>query len=123
MTRAVTRVATAGLTGLVTALLTTVLTAGPALADNPIGPSEGEDTGTGLSTGKVILLYVVLPLAVATVIFLLVWLPGAVSANRYRPHRGWHATPVWFAGPPDPVAAVQAAETGDVRRGGASGTW
>jgi hypothetical protein len=119
VSRALTRVATAALTGLVT----TLLTAAPAFADNPIGTSEGEDAGKGLGTVGTILLYVVVPLAVAFGIFLLVWLPGAVKANRYRPNKGWHATPVWFAGPPDPVDAVQKAETGDVVRGGASGTW
>jgi hypothetical protein len=115
----VTRVATCGLTGLATVLLT----AGPALADNPLGPSEGADPGTGLGPGATILLFVVLPLALVAAIFLVVWLPGAVRANRYRPTKGWTASPVWFAGPPDPVAAVQSAEVGDVVRGGASGSW
>jgi len=52
-----------------------------------------------------------------------VWLPGALRSHRYRPAKGWDASPVWFAGPPEPVAAVQAAEPGDVVRGGASGSW
>lgn len=116
MSRALTRVTTG-------VLVTLLLTAGPAFADNPLGPSEGEDPGEGRGALGTLLLYVALPLAIAFTIFLVVWLPGAVKANRYRPNRAWLATPVWFAGPPDPVAAVQSAEPGDVVRGGASGSW
>ncbi|MCU1593093.1 MAG: hypothetical protein JWO12_485 [Frankiales bacterium] len=119
MSRAVTRAANAGLTGLVTVLLT----AGPAFADDRLGNSEGADPGKGLSTGASLLLYVALPLVVVALIAAAVWLPGAVRANRYRPNKAWLASPVWFAGPPDPVAAVQSAVPGDVVRGGASGSW
>jgi hypothetical protein len=119
VSRAVTRAATAGLTGLVTV----VMTAGPALAENPLGPSEGADPGKSLGTGAALLLYVAAPLALFALIALVVWLPGALRANRYRPNKGWNASPVWFAGPPEPVAAVQSADRGDVVRGGASGNW
>ncbi len=118
MSRAVTRLTTAGLTGLVTVFLT----AAPAFADNPLGPSEGHDPGQGLGTVEALLTYAVLPLAIGLVIFALVMLPGA-KANRYRPNKPWNAASVWFAGPADPVAAVQSAELGDVVRGGASGNW
>ncbi len=53
----------------------------------------------------------------------LVWLPGVVRGNRYRPNRGWSAAPVWFAGPEDPVAAVEKAHSGGAGKGGASGSW
>ena len=119
MSRAVTRAATAGLTGLVTVLLT----AGPAFAADPLGNSEGADPGKGLGTGGALLLYVGIPLISVALISAVVWLPGAVRANRYRPNRAWLAAPVWFAGPAEPVAAVQSAVTGDVVRGGASGSW
>ena len=120
MNRAVTRGAAAGLAGL-GALVTVLLTAVPALADN--GSEQGEDPGKSLGTGAALLLYVVVPLAIAAVIATVVWLPGARRANRYRPNKAWTATPVWFAGPPEPVAAVQSATVGDVVRGGASGSW
>jgi len=119
VSRAVTRATTAVLAWLGTALLT----AGPAYADNPLGNSEGADPGKGLGTIEAIALYVVLPLSIVLTIFLIVWLPGAVKANRYRPNKAWNARPVWFAGPPDPIAAVQSADPGDVVRGGASGRW
>lgn len=105
------------------ALTTVLLTAGPALANNPTGPSEGEDPGRSLGLVKTLLLYIGVPVLVALVIAAVVWLPGAVNANRYRPAKGWHAAPVWFAGPPAPVQAVQSAELGDVVRGGARGDW
>ena len=105
------------------ALTTVVLTAGPAFAENPIGPSEGEDPGSSLGLVKGLLLLVGIPVISALVIFTIVWLPGAVSANRYRPAKGWNAEPVWFAGPAAPVDAVRSAELGDVVRGGARGDW
>lgn len=108
---------------LVAALGTVLLTAGPALADNPVGPADGDDPGKGLSPGATLLLFVVAPVATAILIGTVVWLPGAMRTHRYRPAKGWTAPPVWFAGPAEPVAAVQSAEPGDVVRGGASGGW
>jgi hypothetical protein len=119
VSRAVTRAATAGFAGLVTVLLT----AAPAFAEDKLGPKEGADPGNGLGAGGTVLVYLVLPLTAALLISAVVWLPGAVRANRYRPNKGWLASPVWFAGPAEPVAAVQAAQLGDVVRGGASGSW
>ncbi len=119
VSRAVTRTATVGLAGLVTVLLT----AAPAFADNPLGPQEGADPGKELGAGGNLLIYLIVPIAAAILIGAVVWLPGALRANRYRPNKGWNASPVWFAGPPEPVAAVQSAELGDVVRGGASGSW
>ncbi len=105
-------------------LLTTALSAGPALAANDnLGPREGADTGSNLSIGATLLLFVVVPGAILFGIAALVWLPGMVKADRYRPQRGWSAPPVWFAGPPDPVAAVETADVGSAVRGGASGGW
>ena len=107
----------------VAALGTVLLTAGPAFADNPTGPADGDDPGKSLGPGATILVFVLIPLAVAAVIGLAVWLPGARRSHRYRPAKGWTAPPVWFAGPAEPVAAVQSAELGEMQRGGASGNW
>ncbi len=117
MNRVLSRAATAG-----TVLMTVLVTAAPAFAENPLGNSEGADPGKGLGTAAALLLYVALPLLSLALIAAVVLLPG-VRAHRYRPAKGWNASPVWFAGPPEPVAAVQAAELGDVVRGGASGGW
>ena len=106
------------------ALLTVVLTAGPALAVNDeLGPQEGADVGSGMSLGTTIVVFVLVPAALLLGIAALVWLPGMVKADRYRPPKGWSAAPVWFAGPPDPVAAVETAEVGLPGRGGSSGNW
>jgi len=108
------------------ALLTAVLTASPALAapaNSELGPREGADLSGGLSTGTTILLFVVVPVAVLLGVAVLTLLPGMAKADRYRPARGWSAAPVWFAGPPDPVAAVETAVAGPEARGGASGSW
>lgn len=130
MNRVLSRAATAGLSGrvagamsvAVTITVTVLITAAPAFAENPLGNAEGADPGKGLGTVAALLLYVALPLLSLALIAAVVLLPG-VRAHRYRPAKGWNASPVWFAGPPEPVAAVQAAELGDVVRGGASGGW
>lgn len=121
MSRAVTRAATTGLAGLVTVLLT----AAPALAENPIGPAEGAEPGS-LGLAAALLLYVGAPVGFFVLVAAVAWLPGAVRSHRYRPAQGWTAPPVWFAGPVDADAAVAAASErglGDVMRGGASGSW
>lgn len=130
MNRVLSRAATAGLSGrvagamsvAVTITVTVFITAAPAFAENPLGNAEGADPGKSLGTVAALLLYVALPLLSLALIATVVLLPG-VRAHRYRPAKGWNASPVWFAGPPEPVAAVQAAELGDVVRGGSSGGW
>ena len=87
-------------------------------------PHTGEHDGwTQGSPARTVLLYLLVPVVIAAVISLLAWLPGAVRRHRYRPSEGWDAEPVWFAGPADPTAAVERAQTGDVVRGGAGGSW
>lgn len=106
------------------AVLTGVLTAAPAFAANDLGPLEGENPGRAISVGEAALLYALIPLGILVVVAALAWLPNVVKADRYRPTRGWNSAPVWFAGPPDPVAAVETADTAATSgRGGASGSW
>ena len=106
------------------AALGVVLAAGPALADhNPLAPQEGADEHAPISIGVALLLYGLLPLVILLVVAAISWLPGGRSTARYRPTRGWSAAPVWFAGPADPVAAVETAHAGSRDRGGASGDW
>lgn len=104
-------------------ILLLILTAGPALAGNPLGPSEGADPGPGLSAAGTIGLFVLVPLAIMTFVSALVLLPGMVRGTRYRPTMGWDAAPVWFAGPLDPATAVAQAQPADLVRGGGSGSW
>lgn len=114
----------AAATAALSAMSVVVLTAGPALAArHPLGPSEGEDRGAGLSPAATIALFVVVPLAIIGAIAAMVALPGLVRGTRYRPAMGWDAPPVWFAGPLDPEAAVRDAQPGDVTRGGSGGSW
>ncbi len=77
----------------------------------------------GLSALGSLALYVLAPLAILLVIAALVLLPGMAKGSRYRPARGWGAAPLWFGGPPDPAAAVEAADPAGMVRGGASGSW
>ena len=93
-------------------------------ATNHLGFEEGvAPASEGLSTLQAVLLYGLGPLAILLLVAALAWLPGVIRSNRYRPARGWNAAPLWFGGPADPAAAVEAAQTGDVVRGGASGSW
>ena len=106
------------------ACLTVLLTAGPALAfDDELGPREGAEPGPGLSPVATLVLFVLIPAVILLGTATLVWLPGMIKAERYRPQKGWSAAPVWFAGPPDPVAAVETAQARTGDRGGASGNW
>lgn len=111
------------------ALLTVLLSAGPALADsgyNMNGPQEGADPGRGLSLLGTLGLFVLLPGLALFLIGGLAWVTGGSRGSRYRPARGWDATPVWFAGPPNPteaVASVDADESSLAGKGGARGSW
>jgi hypothetical protein len=90
---------------------------------NHLGYEEGVAPGEGLTVLEGLALYLLIPAAILLTVAALVWLPGMVRASRYRPGRGWSAAPLWFGGPPDPAAAVENAQTGDLVRGGASGDW
>jgi hypothetical protein len=92
--------------------------------DERAASMPGSDPGAAeVGASGALVLYVLVPLGIALVIAALAWLPGMVRSARYRPGAGWSAPPVWFAGPPDPAAAVEAADTADLNRGGASGSW
>jgi len=111
-----------------TAMLTVALA---ACREDPAFYPHGESTSGTIAAGsesdsssvEEILLFVGVPLLLLVALAVLAWLPGMTKSHRYRPQYGWNAEPVWFAGPPDPVAAVEAAQTGDVVRGGAGGSW
>ncbi len=84
---------------------------------------HGADQSAEISTFTAFVLYGAVPLLLLVLVGALAYLPGVVRSNRYRPARGWNAPPVWFSGPTDPAAAVQEADTGELVRGGASGSW
>ena len=90
---------------------------------NQLGYEDGVAPTEGLTVLEGLAIYFLIPAAILLVVAALVWLPGMVRASRYRPGRGWTAAPLWFGGPPDPAAAVENAQTGDLVRGGASGDW
>ncbi len=90
---------------------------------NHLGYRDGVAPAEGISVLEAIALYVVAPAVILLLVAALAWLPGIVRTSRYRPGRGWTAAPLWFGGPPNPAAAVEHAEVGDLVRGGASGEW
>lgn len=95
----------------------------PAATDH-LGFEDGvAPVEESLTTLQAVLLYGVAPLVILLLIAAVVWLPGMIRSSRYRPTRGWNAAPLWFGGPADPAAAVESAQTGDLVRGGASGSW
>ena len=111
------------LTALLTATAVELLGASPALAVNEVGRQEGADLSSGMPAGLAVLLFVLVPLLILLGVAALVLLPGMAKQDRYRPSKGWSARPMWFAGPPDPVAAVETADPRGADRGGASGDW
>jgi hypothetical protein len=76
-----------------------------------------------LPFGTTILIYVVIPIGVALVIFVLTRLPSWLSAPRYRPTREWDHDPLWFGGPANAQDALHNATDIRVRGGGASAGW
>ena len=111
---------TAGAAAVLTTLLLTACANDPALY--PHGEQSATRAGGDDGSVGVFAVYGI-ALLLAAVIGLLAWLPGMVRGARYRPASGWTAAPIWFAGPSDPVAAVEQASTGDVTRGGTGGDW
>jgi len=107
------------------AVLMTLLLA--ACANDPAVYPHGEQSASqaGGQGGEGVPMLAVygLALVIAAVVALLAWLPGMVRGARYRPAQGWTAAPIWFAGPSDPVAALEQAGTGDAGRGGTGGHW
>jgi len=97
----------------------------PEPRNNPLGYDRGAapDTGGGVGGLEALALFGLVPLVILLAVAALVWLPGMVRGSRYRPAKGWSASPLWFGGPPDPAAAVETARTGELTRGGASGSW
>lgn len=83
---------------------------------------DGEAPGKPLSTGLVLVYYVVIPLGAFLVIAFLSTLPAMLRRPRYRPGRPWQHDPLWFNGPDDPDRAVAAARSG-ASKGGASAEW
>ena len=107
-----------------TAVALTACGGDDSAATNHLGFENGvAPEGEGLTTMQAVLLYGVAPLLILLLTAALVWLPGMIRNSRYRPTRGWNAAPLWFGGPADPAAAVESAQTGDLVRGGASGSW
>jgi hypothetical protein len=100
------------------ALTAVLLTTAPALALD-----DGEVRGESLGTGKVLLYYVVIPLAIFGVIAFFSALPSMLRRPRYRPGRPWKHDPLWFGAPDDPDSAVADARPGGSARGGASAEW
>lgn len=90
---------------------------------NALGYPDGIAPAEDVSAFEALAIYLLLPLVILLLVAALAWLPAVVRTKRYRPGRGWTAAPLWFGGPPDPAAAVEHAETGDLVRGGASGDW
>lgn len=110
------------------AALGVLISAGPALAASVdrVGPLEGADSESGITGGEAVLLFVLIPLAICLLLSLLHGGRSFARTERYRPGKVWSAVPVWFAGPPEPVAAVEAATQAggrDAMKGGASGHW
>jgi ABC-type amino acid transport system permease subunit len=98
-----------------------LLAASPALAIGEHGDPGGKLTWLGT-----LAIYVGIPVAVAALIALLVFLPSFVRGPRYRPGRPWLAGSRWFGAAPggetgaEAIAELPAATTDG---GGASARW
>ena len=96
-----------------------VVWADPAIAKL----DDGEKHAKALTTGELILIYVVIPIGLFLVIALFSVLPSLLRRPRYRPGRPWNFDPLWFAGPDDTDKALAGARPGVTAKGGASAEW
>lgn len=94
-----------------------------AIASPAVALEDGEQPGPPLSTGLVLVYYVLIPLGAFAVIALLAVLPSMLRRPRYRPGKAWNFDPLWFAGPAEPEQALVDARPGATARGGASAEW
>ena len=87
------------------------------------GVEDGVVPGSHLGVGLALAIFGGIPLALFALISLLCVGPGLARRPRYRPGRPWTHDPVWFAGPPDPDAAVRAAVPRLQAKGGVGADW
>jgi hypothetical protein len=102
---------------------TTALLLLPATAAFAAQPTDGDQTGSGLTVIQTLLIFVGIPAAAFVVIALLVSAPSMARGPRYRPGLGWWAAPIWFNGPDDAERAVREAAGTSSQGGGASARW
>ena len=99
------------------------LLSAPALAAPPETWTDAEPVG-GLDF---LLLLLLIPLGLALLIMLLVYVPSMVRGQKYTPGRAWRSESEWFGGPKDGLEAADKvdlhAEGAQTERGGASARW
>jgi hypothetical protein len=92
-----------------------------------------------VSVLEIVLIYGVVPAGIVAVLALLIFVPGAARAPRYRPGRPWEHDPVWYVPHPESVpSAATAGRPGELAietrpasvldgvptaKGGAHGGW
>lgn len=99
-----------------TAAALPVLTAGPAVAEVPEGWSDPDEVGVL----QLLLVVGGIPLALAVLIALAVYLPAMARGENVRPG-GSETADEWFGGPRSGPAELGAREVGTT--GGGSGRW
>lgn len=72
-----------------------------------------------MSVLQIVLVFGAIPAGFVAVIALLIFVPSAARAPRYRPGRPWRHDPVWYV--PHPLAESPDGEPGDHRMLGAGG--
>jgi hypothetical protein len=100
-----------------------VATAAPAFAS----PPEQWGTEPSVPALDALLVYLLIPLGIALIITLLVYVPSLVRGQKYQPGLAWRNEPEWFGGPSSGVEAADEVEPAAVEaegeRGGASARW
>ncbi len=98
-----------------TAAALPLLAAGPASAETPEGWSDPDEVGFL----QLLLVIGVLPVALAVLIALAVYLPAMARGENVRP--GAETADEWFGGPRSGAAQLESRDTGGT--GGGSGSW
>lgn len=96
----------------------------PAFADAP----TTWPTTDSVSPFHFLLVIVGIPLGLAVIITLLVYVPSLVRGEKYQPGQAWRNENEWFGGPREGVEAADKVEASALEgesseRGGASARW
>jgi uncharacterized membrane protein YdfJ with MMPL/SSD domain len=107
-----------------TSAVLVALTAGPAAASRiDMTFDDGEERGTTMGVGQAFLVFVVLPLAVAAVVWLLVKAPGWTRSGRANETDAWTGDPLALGTTPATPSALEAADADADGTGGTSARW
>ena len=108
----------------VTSFALVALAAGPAAASGvDMTYDDGEQRGTTMGAGEAFLIFVGIPLVVASIVWLLVKAPGWTRSGRANETDAWTGDPLAVGTTSATPSALEAGESDSDGTGGTSAQW